>query len=184
LEPVFTRLKADLEKSLVTLKDEMGKVRTGRASINMLDDVRVDYYGSPTPLNQVATIHVPEARLITVQPWESKIIPEIEKGIQKLGMSLNPINDGKIIRIPIPSLTEERRKEMVKLLKKYAEEARVGIRMHRRDANEAFKALQKDGKITEDDLHRSQDQVQKQTDETIKKVDELVEHKEKDILTM
>ena len=184
LEHILSQLKVDVEKALQSLKEEIAKVRTGRASVSMLDDVRVDYYGTMTPLNQVATLNVPEPRLITIAPWESKLLSEIERAIQKAGLGVNPVNDGKLIRLPLPALNEERRKDLVKIVKKHAEDSRVGIRMHRRDANEAIKKLQKESLITEDDLHRGQDLAQKQTDEAIKKVDEFVVHKEKDILSV
>ncbi len=184
LEHILSQLKVDLEKTLHSLQAEMSKVRTGRASLNLLDGVLVNYYGTPTPLNQVATMNIPEPRLITVSPWESRLIPEIEKGIQRAGLGINPVNDGKLIRLPLPALNEDRRKDLVKIVKQHAEDSRVGIRMHRRDANEVIKKLQKEGKLTEDDLHRGQELVQKQTDESIKKIDDLVSHKEKDVLSV
>lgn len=184
MENLLNELKAKMEKALQALKQELSVIRTGRASLSVLDEVRVDYYGTLTPLNQVATLKIPEPKMITVQPWEPKIIPDIEKGIIKAGIGLNPSNDGKIIRLPIPALSEERRKELVKLSKKYAEDCRVGIRSLRRDANEAFKKMEKGKAITEDDLKRGEEKIQKLTDEYNAKIEELLKRKEQDIMTV
>ena len=179
---VFDELRKGMDKSLESLKKEFAKVRTGRASPSLLDGIRVDYYGTPTPLNHVATISVPESRLIVIQPWDSKLIGEIEKAIKKSELGLNPINDGKLIRINIPPLTEERRKELVKIVKKMAEECKVSLRNHRRNANERLKEMKKNKEISEDDLFRFQEQVQKITDEYVKKCDEILEVKQKEIM--
>ena len=175
-------LKSEMEKSLDALSKEFGKVRTGRASISLLDAVRVDYYGTPTPLNQLATLSVPEARLITIQPWDGQIIKEIEKAILKTDLGLTPSNDGKIIRVSIPPLTEERRKELVKVIKKMAENTRVSMRNHRRKTNEDLKNLKSSKDLTEDDFFKAHEEVQKITDEYIKKCDDLAGQKEKEIL--
>jgi ribosome recycling factor len=179
---ILKNVKAEMDKSIESLEKEFSKVRTGRASVSLLDSVRVDYYGTPTPLNQLATISIPESRLITIQPWDATVLKEIEKAIQKADLGLTPGSDGKIIRVAIPPLTEERRKELVKLVKKIAETAKVGIRNHRRKANEDLKALKNDKKIAEDDHFKSQDEVQKVTDDYIKKCDDLTRHKEDEIL--
>jgi len=152
--------------------------------VSLLDNIRVDYYGTPTPLNQVATLHVPEPAMITAQPWDSSVIGAIEKAIRSSDLGLNPANDGKLIRIPIPALTQERRKDLVKHLHGVAEEHRVSLRNIRRDANEALKKLMKDKAISEDDERRGLDEVQKMTDGFMKKVDELAKAKEKEILEM
>lgn len=165
-----------------TLKKEFSAIRTGRASLALLDGIQVDYYGVPTPLNQVATLGIPESRLITIQPWDSKIIGEIERAILKSGLGLNPINDGKIIRLNIPPLTEERRKELVKLARKMAEEARVVIRNIRREGNEEVKRFEKEKHISEDDARRYQEEIQKITDSYIKNIDEILSHKEAEIM--
>ncbi len=179
---VMNAAKKGMEKSIEAQKKELQRVRTGRASVSLLDEVMVDYYGTPTPLNQIGTLAVPEARLITIQPWEKNLIPEIERAIFKADLGLNPASDGQLVRINIPPLTEERRKEMVKLVKRMAEETKVAIRNARRDANEALKKLQKDKEITEDDQKRGEKEVQELTDQFVKLADEVVEHKEKEIM--
>ena len=156
--------------------------RTGRASVSLLDDVRVDYYGTPTPLNQVGTVAVPEPRLITIQPWEKNLIPEIEKAILKSDLGLNPSSDGQIVRIAIPALTEERRKEMAKLAKSIGENAKISVRNTRRDANDLLKQMEKDKEISEDELKRGEKDVQELTDEFVNKIDEVVAAKEKEIM--
>lgn len=161
---------------------EFVAVRTGRANASILDRVLVDYYDVPTPISQMATIGVPEPRLITITPWDKTTLSKIEKAIQKSDLGLNPMNDGSMLRISIPQLTEERRKELVKVVKKISEEMRVAVRNIRRDANENVKALEKDGNITEDDLKRAQDEIQKLTDKYIAEVDKLLSAKEADIL--
>jgi ribosome recycling factor len=160
----------------------MASIRTGRASLGLLDHIRVDYYGTPTPLNQVANLHVPEPSLITIQPWDVSQIGPIEKAIRSSDLGLNPANDGKMIRLPIPPLTEERRKEMVKRLHNVAEDHRVAIRNVRRDGNEAVKKLLKDKKITEDDERRAHDEIQKMTDGYMQKLDAAAKSKEKEVL--
>ena len=169
-------------KSISALKNEFKKVRTGRASISILDGIRVDYYGTMTPLNQMATLAVPESRLITIQPWDVSVIKDIEKAIMKSDLGLTPSSDGKIIRISIPPLTEERRKELVKVIYKMCEDHKIAVRNIRRDANEMLKELKKDSEISEDDAFKGQDQVQKITDEHIKRIDETTKEKEKEIL--
>ncbi|HNB57111.1 MAG TPA: ribosome recycling factor [bacterium] len=171
-----------MKKSLETVRNELAKIRSGRATTTLLDGVKVDYYGTPTPLNQVGNVSAPEARLLTVQPWEKGMVPAIEKAIREANLGLNPQNDGALIRIPIPPLNEERRKELVKLGKKYAEEGKVAVRNVRRDANEHFKKAEKDHKISEDDSKDAQDKVQKMTDNYIKKIDEMLVIKEKEIM--
>jgi len=180
-ELVFEELKENMDKALDALGKTFGRVRTGRASISLLDGIKVDYYGSSTPLNQVATLSVPESRLIVISPWDGSVIPLIEKAIQKSDLGLTPSNDGKVIRLAIPALTEERRKELVKQVKKMTEESKVKIRNIRRDANEQLKDLKKDSTISEDELFTHQDEVQKITDQYIERADALFEAKEKEI---
>ena len=182
IKDVQASAKSRMEKVLSDLQHEMANVRTGRASISLLDGVRVDYYGTPTPINQLATLHVPEASLITVQPWDVSQIGVIEKAIRAADLGLNPANDGKMIRVPIPPLTEERRKDLVKKLHHVAEDHRVAMRNIRRDANEAVKKLLKDKTISEDDDRRAHDEVQKMTDGYIQKLDQAAKTKEKEIL--
>jgi ribosome recycling factor len=181
-EKNYTETLTKMEKTLTTLKTDLNKVRTGRASLALFDDIRIDYYGTPTPLNQMATLAVPEPRFINVQPWDTTMIGEIEKAILKSGLGVTPAVDGKIIRITIPRLTEERRKELVKLVKKMAEGAKVSIRNIRREANEQLKGLEKDKKISQDQLHQWMDKVQTSTDDFIEKVDGVLAAKEKEIL--
>ncbi len=171
-----------MDKVLSDLQHALATIRTGRASISLLDPIKVDYYGTPTPLNQVATLHVPEASLITLQPWDVSQIGAIEKAIRSSDLGLNPSNDGKIIRVPIPPLTQERRKELVKHLHNVAEDHRVSIRNVRRDANEGLKKLLKDKLISEDDERRALDETQKLTDSYIAKLDQAAKAKEKEIL--
>lgn len=181
-EKIYAEATAKMEKTIVTLKNDLNKVRTGRASLALLDDIRIDYYGTPTPLNQMATLAVPESRLITIQPWDPTTIGEIEKAILKSELGLTPMNDGKIIRINIPRLTEERRKELVKVVKKMGEGAKVALRNLRREANEQVKGLEKNKKISQDQLHQWMDKVQTATDQSIEKVDTVLSAKEKEIL--
>ena len=169
-------------KSITALKNELNKVRTGRASLALLDAIRVDYYGTLTPLNQMATLAVPEGRLITIQPWDVTMIKEIEKTILKSDLGITPSNDGKIIRIAIPPLTEERRKELAKIVHKMTEEHKVALRNIRRDSNDFLKSFKKDGDISEDDQYRGQNQVQTITDDHIKIIDDIYKEKEKEIL--
>jgi len=181
-EKIVKEVEAKMDKTLSSLKGDLNKVRTGRASLALFDDIRVDYYGTPTPLNQMATLSVPEPRLITIQPWDTSIIGEIEKAILKSELGVTPANDGKIIRITIPRLTEERRKELVKVVKKMAEAAKVAIRNIRREANEQLKGSEKNKKISQDQLRQWMDKVQVSTDKFITKVDEALAAKEKEIL--
>ena len=174
--------KTRMEKALGDLQHEMAGVRTGRANISLLDNVRVDYYGTPTPLNQVANLHVPDPTLITLQPWDVSQIAAIEKSIRAADLGLNPSNDGKTIRVPVPPLTEERRKDLVKKLHHIAEDHRVALRNVRRDANEHVKKLLKDKLISEDDEKRALDEIQKMTDGNIGKLDQAVKTKEKEVL--
>lgn len=182
VEEVMESLKSDMEKVISQLRKEYDRVRTGRASTALLEGIRVDYYGSSMPLNQVANISIPEPRLITIQPWDKAVMGEIEKAIQRSELGLTPMNDGKVIRIAIPPLTEERRKELVKVVRKMAEERKVDLRNHRREANETLKELKKDKIITEDELFRYQEEVQKVTDSYVERVDSLLQSKEKEIL--
>jgi ribosome recycling factor len=179
---VIKELQAGLDKGIEALKKDLGKVRTGRASVSILDGIRVDYYGTPTPLHQVASLNVPDPRLITIKPWEKSLIPEIEKTIRSAQLGLNPSSDGEIVRLPMPPLTEERRKDLVKMVKKMAEEAKVALRSARRDANEMLKEFQKDKEITEDEEKQGLKKVQDTTDAAVVKVEEIVAKKEKEIL--
>ncbi|MDR3019456.1 MAG: ribosome recycling factor [Treponema sp.] len=171
-----------MKKSAASLKDGFAAIRTGRASASLFDRIRVDAYGEKSPLNQVANISVPEARLIVIMPYDKNLIGEIEKAIRSSELSLNPSNDGKVIRISIPPLTEERRKELVKLAKNQTEQTRVSIRNIRRDGNEELKKLQKDSKITEDDVSKGEAELQKLTDSYINQVNQILEEKEKEIM--
>jgi len=182
IESIYQETKDNMGKSIDALKNEFNRVRTGRASLTILDGIRVDYYGTLTPLNQMATLAVPESRLITIQPWDISVIKEVEKAILKSDLGLTPSNDGKIIRISIPPLTEERRKELVKGVNKISEDHKIAVRNIRRDSNELLKGLKKDGDISEDDAFKAQDQVQKITDEHIKLIDDVNKDKEKEIL--
>ena len=171
-----------MERAIEYLRKEFAAVRTGRASLALLDHITLDYYGTPTPLKQVANLAIPESRLITIQPWDPSTIRDVEKAITTSDLGLTPSNDGKIIRLPIPPLSEERRKELVKLTKRYGEETKVQIRGFRRDGNEELKKRQKDGELTEDQLRRAESDNQKLTDKYIQKVDELLKKKEDEIL--
>jgi ribosome recycling factor len=182
IKEVEASLKTRMEKALGDLQHEMASIRTGRASLGILDHIRVDYYGTPSPLNQVANLHVPEPSLITIQPWDVSQIGAIERSIRASDLGLNPANDGKIIRLPIPPLTEERRKELVKRLHGVAEHHRVAVRNIRRDGNEAVKKLLKDKKVTEDEEKRAHDEIQKLTDSYMEKVDQAARTKEKEIM--
>lgn len=182
VKEVEANARTRMEKVLVDLQHEMSNIRTGRASIGLLDSIRVDYYGSPVPINQVAQLHVPEPAMITVQPWDASTIAAIEKAIRNSDLGLNPSNDGKIIRIPIPPLTQERRRDLAKKLSHIAEERRVGMRNIRRDANEQLKKLMKDKAISEDEERQALDSIQKLTDAQIAKIDQAAKAKEKEIL--
>ena len=181
-EEILSELSEKMTNSQEALKKEFGRIRTGRASPALLDGIKVECYDSVMPLEQVASISIPESRLMTVKPWDQSIIGNIEKSILKSELGLTPMNDGKIIRIPIPPLTEERRKELAKLARKMAEESKIAIRNQRRDANELFKELKNEKEISEDELYRCQDEVQKITDEFIKGIDTITTEKEKEIL--
>jgi ribosome recycling factor len=182
LKDTYVQLKGKMEKAVEAFRSDLAGMRTGRASVHMLDTVQVEAYGSMMPLNQVANIHAPEAQLITVTPWDPSQIGAIEKAIRASDLGLNPMNDGKLIRVPVPSLTEERRKEMVKHLHKMLEEHRTAIRNVRRDGNDAIKKATKDKKITEDEERRASEEIQKLTDDEIKKMDEIAKTKEKEIM--
>ena len=182
VKEVEASLKTRMEKALSDLQHDMASIRTGRASLGILDHIRVDYYGTPTPLNQIANLHVPEPSLITLQPWDVSQIGAIEKAIRASDLGLNPSNDGKLIRLPIPPLTEERRKELVKKLHAGAEHHRVATRNIRRDGNEAVKKLLKDKKIAEDEEKKALDEIQKTTDAFMQKIDQASKVKEKEIL--
>jgi ribosome recycling factor len=179
---IFEELKDNMEKAIRAFEKSLNKVRTGRASLSLLDGIKVEYYGVPTPLNQVASLSVPESRLIVISPWDSSVIGAVEKAIQKSDLGLTPVNDGKLIRISIPLLTEERRKELVKVVKRLAEDCKINLRNARRDANDELKVLKKDNDISEDELYASQEEVQKITDEYIKKTDGILVSKEKEIM--
>ena len=182
IKDVEAHVKSRMEKALSDLQHAMSGIRTGRASLSLLDHIRVDYYGTPTPVNQLANLHVPEPSMITIQPWDVSQIGAIEKAIRISDLGLNPSNDGKLIRLPIPPLTEERRKELVKKLHAMAEDHRVAIRNVRRDGNEYIKKLEKDKKITEDDKRRAHDEIQKMTDSYMQKLDQAAKSKEKEVL--
>lgn len=181
-EGIYKEVEAKMQSSIDVFKKDLNTIRTGRASLSLLDGISVDYYGTLTPLNQLATLSVPESRLITIQPWDQSVTGDIEKAILKSDLGLTPVNDGKLIRIAIPPLTEERRKDLVKIVKKYSEECKIAVRNVRRDGNESLKGLEKEKKITEDDLYKSQNKIQEMTDSYIKKIDEITEKKEKEIL--
>ena len=182
LNDVYADARDRMTKALETLEREYKRLRTGRASISLVDGIRVEYYGNPTALNQLATLTIPEPRTIMIQPWDTTIINEVEKAILKSELGLTPMNDGKVIRISIPTLTQERRKELVKVIKKMAEEAKVAMRNIRRDTNEMLKDLKKEKEISEDEQFKAQDETQKITDDFIKKVDGVYSAKEKEIL--
>lgn len=182
MEALIKDSSTRMERSIEAFRKELGKVRTGRASFSLLDGVKVDYYGTPTPLQQVGTLSVPESRLITVTPWDTKMIGPIEKAIQGSGLGLNPSSDGKTVRIPIPPLTEERRKELAKMVRKMAEDARVAVRNVRREAIEKLKDREKKKEISEDLVKRGQERIQKETDAHVKKIDDILKSKEQEIL--
>jgi ribosome recycling factor len=181
-EMVFSELKENMEKAIQALEKSFSKVRTGRASLALLDGIRVDYYGTQTPLNQLASLSVPESRLIVISPWDNSVLGAIEKAIQKSDLGLMPSNDGKLIRLRIPALTEERRRELVKVVRKMAEETKVKQRNTRRDANEQLKDMKKDNEIPEDEFFNLQEDVQKLTDRYIEKTDAVLSYKEKEIM--
>lgn len=181
-ELVFEELKEEMDKTMSALEKSFSKVRTGRASLSLLDGIRVEYYGTLTPLNQVASLSVPESRLIVISPWDSSVLGAIEKAIMKSDLGLMPSNDGKLIRLAIPVLTEERRKDLVKVVRKQAEECKIKQRNARRDANEQLKLLKKDNEISEDELYGFQEEVQQMTDKYIAKTDMMLAAKEKEIM--
>ncbi|MEJ5287347.1 MAG: Ribosome recycling factor [Candidatus Kapaibacterium sp.] len=182
LNEIIEKTREQMNKSLEHYKQQLAKVRTGRANASILDNVKVDYYGTPTPIPQVATINVPDAKTIIIQPWDTSIINAIEKAIKQSDLGFNPVNDGRILRIPVPPLTEERRKEIVKFCKKLTEDAKIAIRNIRRDQIEVIRKAEKDKELTEDDRKLGEEKIQKVTDEFIKKIDELFSAKEKEIL--
>jgi len=182
LNDVLKDLQASLDKGIDAFKRDLTKVRTGRANLAILDGVRVDYYGTMTPLNQVASCNVADPRLITIKPWERSLIPEIEKSIRSAQLGLNPSSDGEMVRLPMPALTQELRQELVKLVKKMAEEGKVALRAARRDSNEMLKELLKDGGITEDDERNGLKKVQETTDKAVSRIDEILAKKEGEIL--
>lgn len=179
---VINDMKDHMVKTIDTLRRDYQKIRTGRASTSLLDDIKVDYYGNPSPLSAVATLAVPEARTITISPWEAKMIPIIEKAILNSNIGLTPSNDGRLIRLVLPPLTEERRKDIVKDLRRKAEDDKIALRNIRRDAIDRLKKLEKEKKITEDELKRSEKEVQELTDKHVAKVDEVLAHKEKEVM--
>jgi ribosome recycling factor len=181
---VLDELKKDMDHTLEALRKELAKVRTGRASTALIEGVIVEYYGTRTPLNQLAALSAPEPRLLVVQPYDRSIMSAVEKAIYQADLGLTPVNDGKVIRVPIPELTEERRKELVRHIRKLAEDYRVSLRNHRRDANERLKKMQKDKTITEDEARSTQDRVQKITDEYIEKLDKVLKSKEEDLMAV
>jgi ribosome recycling factor len=182
IKDVIASMNAHMDKSIESLRKEYQRVRTGRASSSLLDEIKVDFYGTPSPVNQVATLSVPEPRTIMIQPWDAKMIQPIEKAIMNSNLGLNPVNDGKVIRLSLPPLTEERRKDIVKQMKKDAEEAKVAVRNIRRDAIDSLKKLEKDKQISEDDLKRAEKEVQDFTNAHVAKVDEVFAHKEKEVM--
>ena len=184
MKEVQNKLQQQMDKTIEALKFEFSTIRAGRANAQMLDKIRVDYYGTPTPINQVGSISVPEPRTLMISAWDKSAMKEIEKAIRNSDLGFNPTNDGEVIRISVPALTEERRKELCKQAKKSAEEFKVRIRNERRDANDKLKKLEKEGEITEDDLKKAQDNVQKMTDKYTKEIDTLLDAKEKDIMAV
>lgn len=182
VDEILADARKSMQKAIEAFRHEIASVRTGRANPSLLDHIRVEYYGSMVPLNQVATVGVPEARLITIQPWDKSAIGPIEKAILQSSIGIQPSNDGALIRLPIPQLTEERRKDLVKQVHTMAEEVRVSIRNARRDANHMIKDAQKEGEVPEDDAKKGQDQVQKVTDESIQAIEEAMKEKEKEIM--
>ena len=180
----YTSIEEKMEKTISVFSENLAEVRAGRANPAILNKVKIDYYGTPTPINQVAGISVPEARLIVIQPWDASILKEIERAILTSDIGINPNNDGKVIRLAFPELNEERRKELVKDIRKTAEEAKVAVRSIRRDGIDEFKKKQKDAEITEDDLHTAEEQIQKITDKRIEEIDSILANKEKEIMSI
>lgn len=184
IDTILLDAEERMEKALVALEREFGKLRTGRAQTSLVDGIKVDYYGTPTPISQLASVAVPDSRTLTIQPWDRSAFPLVEKAIMKSDLGLTPMNDGKLIRISIPVLTEERRKELVKLSRKYGEEAKVAIRNVRRDANDHLKKLEKGKDVSEDDVRKAQEDVQKVTDKYVAKADDKCTAKEKEIMDL
>jgi ribosome recycling factor len=184
LKDTFGQIRSRMDKAVEDFRKEMASVRTGRASVHMLDGIAVDYYGTMTPLNQLGNVSAPEPQMITVQPWDTSQLSAIEKAIRSSDLGLNPMNDGKLIRVPVPALTEERRKDMVKHLHKVLEEHRTAVRNIRRDGNDGIKKAMKDKKITEDDERRALEELQKLTDDEIKKMEEMSKGKEKEVMSV
>lgn len=182
VDDVLSETEAGMQKAIEAFKNELSKVRTGRANLSLLDGIKVDYYGTPTPLNQVASLNVADARLITVKPWEKNMLPALEKAIRSSDLGLNPVADSEMVRLPIPPLTQERRKELVKVVKKMTEEARVAVRGARRDGNDMLKDLEKEKDISEDEGKAGQKRIQELTDKYVAVVDELSAGKEKEIM--
>ena len=180
----YTNIKEKMEKAINSYSERLAEVRAGRANPAILNKVKIDYYGTPTPINQVAGVSVPEARLIVIQPWDASILKEIEKAILTVEIGINPNNDGKVIRLAFPELNEERRKEIVKDIKKMAEEAKVVVRNARRDGIDEAKALQKDGEMTEDELKQAENEIQKITDKSIAEIDQILDKKEKEVMSV
>ena len=179
---IIKECEAKMKKAVAALEKELGKVRTGRASLALVDDIRVDYYGTPTPLNQAATLSIPESRLIVIQPWDNSLIGQIEKAILKSELGMTPANDGKVIRITIPRLTEERRKELAKLVRKMGENSKIEVRNIRREFIGDLRTMEKGKDISEDELHQLRDQVQKTTDTFVEQIDGVIEEKDKEIM--
>jgi ribosome recycling factor len=184
LKEIYLDAETRMNKSLEALSRELSGIRTGKDTTNILDAIKIDYYGTPTPLKQVASVSAPDPKMLVVQPWEKNMVPEVIKAIQKADLGLNPISEGGVIRLPIPPLNEDRRKEMVKLVKKFGEEARVSVRNVRRDSIEALKKAEKDSKITEDELHLGQKHMQDSTDAHITKIDKMLEAKEAEVMSV
>jgi ribosome recycling factor len=182
VQEIYQEVEHKMERSIAALHKDLARIRTGRASLALLDGITLDYYGTPTPLNQLATLAVPESRLITIQPWDKSQLGLIEKAIQRSDLGLTPTNDGKVIRLSIPQLTEERRKELVKQVKKIGEETKVAIRNVRREGNEGLKSQEKAKEISEDENRRGQEQIQKITDRFVAKVDEILQAKEREVM--
>lgn len=182
MKEVNEEIKKKNENALAALKKEFNGIRTGRASLNLLEGITVEYFGSHTPLNQVATLTVPEPRLIVIQPWDASLIKEVEKAILRSDLGLTPANDGKVVRVPVPPLSEERRKQLVKVVKRFTEECKVAMRNARRDGIESLKKMEKEGKISQDDFFKAQEEIQKITDDYVAKSEELLSNKEREIL--
>ncbi|WP_291321082.1 ribosome recycling factor [Desulfonatronospira sp.] len=182
MDDVLDDCKDRMEKAIASLEKDLTKLRTGRASVGLLDGIMVEYYGTMTPLNQLASISIPDSRTIAIQPWDRNVFSGIEKAIMKSDLGLNPVSDGKVIRINIPALTEERRKDLVKMAKKYAEDAKVALRNVRREANDSLKKMKNNKDLTEDEMHKGHEEVQKITDSFVSRVDQILGDKEKEIM--